>query len=151
MPVARPEVPDTSAILDSVRHPDRWPALERALHTGRVWLCSVVVAELYAGTRSAGDAALVDHIVDAMRRIERLLTPTGGDWARAGRLLVRRARLHGDLRARDHLADALILVSAAAVRGTVVTANLRHFLVWQRLAAAAGLDVLVRSVEISEG
>ena len=104
-----------------------------------------MVAELYAGTRSPDDARLLDRIVAAMERVDRLLTPSSGDWARDGRLMARRIRLRGDLRPRDHLADVLILVSAARLNGVVVTENLRHFQVWARLATAAGLDVAVRS------
>ena len=143
--MARPEVPDTSALLDAVRRRDRWPALQRSLQTGRVWLSSVVLAELYAGTRSAEESLLLDRIVSAMQRVERVLTPTNGDWARAGRLIARRTRLQGRLRPRDDLADVLILVSAARLNGIVVTANLRHVEAWARLATAAGLDVTVRS------
>ena len=110
-------------------------------------MSSVVLAELYAGTRSPDDRLILDRIVQAMRRIDRIITPDSGDWIRAGRLLARRVRLHGDVRPRDHLADVLILLSAARLQGCVVTANLRHFAVWQRLAVAAGLDVTVRSLE----
>ena len=148
--VARPEVPDTSALLDAVRRPARWPALEQSLQSGRAWLSSVVVAELYAGTRSPDDALLVERIVGAMQRVDRLLTPTAGEWARAGRLMARRIRLQGDLRPRDHLADVLILVSTARLRGVVVTANLRHFEAWARLATASGLDVAVRAMGATE-
>lgn len=138
-------MPDTSALLDAVRRPERWPALQRSLESGRTWLSSVVVAELYAGTRSPQDALVLDRIVAAMRRVGRELTPSEGDWARAGRLIARRIRLSGGLRPRDHLADVLILVSAARLGGVVVTANVRHFQAWARLASASGLDVEVRS------
>jgi predicted nucleic acid-binding protein len=120
-----------------------WPAFETGLVSGRVWLSSVAIAELYAGTRSRRDALLVDRIAAAMRRVHRLLTPTLGEWAHAGRLIARRIRIHGALRPRDHLADVLILVSAARLHGTVITANTRHFEPWARLATCAGLDVAV--------
>ena len=148
--MARPEVPDTSALLEAVRRPERWPALQRSLQSGRVWLSSVVLVELYAGTRSREDAALLDRIAIAMQRVERMLTPTAADWARAGRLLARRIRQQGNLRPRDHLADLLIVVSAARLGGVVVTANLRHFEPWVRMASAAGLDVAVRSSALHE-
>lgn len=143
--MARPEIPDTSALLDAVRHPNRLPALERSLLSGHVWFSSVVMAELYAGTRSRDDQLILDRIQLVMRRVGRLLTPDHSDWIRAGRLMARRVRLQGDLRPRDHLADVLILVSAARLQGTVITANIRHFEAWRRLALAAGLDVMVRS------
>ena len=145
MTAARPEIPDTSALLDSLRHPDRWPGLLRSLQSGRVWLSTVVLAELYAGTRSPEDARILDRIVTAMVSVDRLLTPTASDWARSGRLMARRIRQEGNLRPRDHLADVLILVSAAQLEGVVITANLRHFRAWARLATASGLNVTVRS------
>ena len=143
--MARPEVPDTSALLEAIRRPECWPTLQRSLQTGQVWLSSVVLAELYAGTRSPDDQFLLNRIAVAMKRADRLLTPDDGDWIRAGRLISRQIRLRGALRPRDHLADVLILITAARLGGVVVTANLRHFEVWQRLAVAAGLDVMVRS------
>lgn len=78
-----------------------------------------------------------------MSRANRLLTPEAGDWSLAGRLLARRARLRGALRLRDHIADVLILVSAARLRGAVSTSNVRHFEAWAQLARAGGLDVVV--------
>jgi predicted nucleic acid-binding protein len=73
--VARPEIPDTSALLDVVRRPEHWPALQRSLLTGQVWLSTVVVAELYAGTRGPEDAQLLDRIVAAMQRVDRSHPP----------------------------------------------------------------------------
>lgn len=132
-------------MLDALRRPDRWPGLLRSLQSGRVWLSTVVLAELYAGTRSPEDALILDRMVAAMLSVDRLLTPTASDWARSGRLIARRIRQQGNLRPRDHLADVLILVSAARLEGVVITANLRHFRAWARLATASGLNVAVRS------
>jgi predicted nucleic acid-binding protein len=147
--VARNEVPDTGVLIQVVRDAAAEPAFLRAIASGRRWLSSVVVAELYAGTRSREDALVVDRMVAAMQHVGRLLTPTAGEWERAGRLIARYVRLHGALRPRDHLADVLILVSAARLSGTVVTANVRHFESWARLATAAGLDVAVIPYELS--
>jgi predicted nucleic acid-binding protein len=145
--MARAEVPDTSVLIHVIRDPTAWPTFEQALVSGRLWLSSVVVAELYAGTRSREDALLVNRIAAAMQRTGRLLTPTLEEWTHTGRLMARRIRLHGALRPRDHLADVLILVSAARLHGAVVTANVRHFAVWARLASRAGLDVAVTAYQ----
>ena len=139
--MARAQIPDTSVLIHVLRDPGMWPAFQQALVSGRTWLSSVVVADLYAGTRSRDDAQLLDRIVGAMGRVERVLTPTGGDWARAGRLIARYSQLHGGLKPRDHLADVLILVSAAHLSGVVLTANSRHFEVWANLAQKSGLTV----------
>jgi predicted nucleic acid-binding protein len=143
--MARPEIPDTSALIQAIRRPERWRALFRSMQTGQVWLSSVALAELYAGTRSPDDRTILDRLAVASRRIDRLLTPDEEDWIRAGRLISRQIRLYGALRPRDHLADVLILISAARLGGVVLTANLRHFEAWERVAVATGLDVIVRS------
>ncbi|MBI2756097.1 MAG: PIN domain-containing protein [Chloroflexi bacterium] len=147
--MARPLVPDTTAFISVFRHPELWPALERPLRAGRVWLSSVVVAELLAGTRDVAEARHVDRLVSAMREIPpdgRILTPTPREWAMAGRLLARRSRLYGAVEPRNHLADVLILLSAARIGAEIQTANLRHFQAWERLARAGGLDVVVAGV-----
>lgn len=122
----------------------------RAIQSGQVWISSVVLAELYVGTHSRDDQLILDRIILAARRMERLLTPDESDWIRAGRLISRRARLHGSVLPRDHLADVLILVSTARLQGIVVTANLRHFEMWRRLAVAGGLDVMVRAADSTD-
>ncbi len=141
--MARAEVPDTTVFIQLIRDQSALPELYRGFKAGRVWLSSVVVAEVYAGSRSREDSRLVDEIVDAMRGVDRLITPGEADWARAGRLINRQIRLRGGLRPCDHLADVLILLSAARLNGTVVTANVRHFDGWAALAHDAGLDVAV--------
>jgi len=142
--MARDFVPDTSALIYALRQPKRLLAFDRSIRSGRLWLSSVVVAELYAGSRSSTEGVMLDAIVGTVERGRHILTPTHEEWALAGRLLNRRTRLHGAVQPRDHLADLLILVSAARLGGEVVTANLRHFEPWARLAVSAGLDVTVR-------
>lgn len=134
--MARPLVPDTTAFVDAIRH--RRQAFFQAVLRGQVWVSSVVLCELYAGTRSADEARLVDRLAGGAARAGRLLVPAADEWAQAGRLLARRARLHGSLRPRDHLADVLILVSAARVSGAVATANREHFDAWASLGHRAG-------------
>lgn len=141
--MARDEVPDTGILIQAIRNAAARPAFLHTVASGRRWLSSVAVAELYAGTRSHDDALVVDRIVAAMQRVERVLTPTAREWERAGQLIARYVRLHGAVRPRDHLADVLILVSAARLGGAVVTAYVRHFEIWAQLASAAGLDVTV--------
>lgn len=147
--MARPEVSD-STVLVRLTHAGRGlqPLIDR-ISTGRFWLSSVVAAEFFAGTRSADDARDFARFVAVMERAARVLTPTHRDWIVAGRLLSRRVRLHGSLRPRDHLADVLIVVSAARIGATVMTANLRHFEPWGALARSAGLDVQIAPDDIS--
>jgi len=139
--LARPFVPDTTAFVHAIRQAHQ-PFLDAVLR-GRVWLSAVVACELYAGTRSATEARLLDRLVSGATARERLLVPTAEDWQVAGRLLSRRARLWGMLRARDHLADVLIVVSAARLGGEILTGNRAHFEAWAALARRSGMDVTV--------
>lgn len=113
---------------------------------GQIWLSAVVACELYAGTRSAQERRQLQQLVRDARDADALLVPSSEEWAQAGTLMARRVRLYGNLRPRDHLADVLIVVSAARVRGEVITANQRHFEPWAELARRAGLDVAVGAV-----
>ncbi len=74
--MARPEVPDTTVLIPLLRDPRRLPTFQRAFATGRIWLSSVVMGELYAGTRSPDDALYVDRLMAAIDRRQRLLVPT---------------------------------------------------------------------------
>ncbi len=99
--MARPSVPDTSALIREFHHPQFWFAFERSLSGGSTWLSSVVIAELYAGTRSRRESFLIGRLVAFMERAERLLVPTADEWILVGRLLNRRTRLHGAVRPRE--------------------------------------------------
>ena len=135
-------MPNTAAFVHAIRTADS--AFFDTVLRGQVWLSSVVACELLAGTRSSGEAQLIDRLVRGARGRERLLVPTIEDWSAAGRLLARRGRLSGALRPRDHLADVLIVVSAGRIGGEVLTANLAHHHAWADLARRTGLDVRVR-------
>ena len=141
--MARPVVFDTTEFIQLLRYPDRIQEFVRTFQRQRVWLTAVTTAELYAGSRSVRDARNIDRVVAAFSRVDHLLTPTSDDWRQAGQLIARSIRLYGSVEPRDHLADVLIVVIAARLSGTVVTANLGHFERWGRLARQAGLDVTV--------
>jgi predicted nucleic acid-binding protein len=137
----RPIVADTTVFIAALRGQggDAFAAVRR----GQVWLAAVVLAELYAGTRSADEARALDQLAREAIRGDRLLVPASDDWARAGRMIARHVRLWGAVRPRDHLADALVVLAAARVGGEVLTANVQHLEVWARQARRSGLDVLV--------
>jgi predicted nucleic acid-binding protein len=146
--VVRPLVADTTAFVHAIRGA-RQPFFDAVLR-GQIWLSAVVACELYAGTRSTEEARFLDRLVRGAIARERMLEPLAEDWAAAGRLLARRARLWGALRPRDHLADVLIVVSAARLTGEIVTANRTHFEAWADLARRSGLDVIVHDSDLLE-
>lgn len=134
---------DTSVLISLVRSA-AWDAeSRRILSSGRFWLSSVAVGELYAGTRSPEDGLQVAYLANAAERRRRVLTPDADDWARAGRLFARRVRRTSAMNPRDHILDLLILLSAARVRASVLTVNVRHFEAWTRYLNASGYQVEV--------
>ena len=137
----RPQVLDTTAMIQLVRHPEGWSRFEAALIDKRLYLSSVGMSELYAGTRSRDESVILDRILRTANRIDQILTPSDEEWVTAGRLIARRIRLYGHFEARDHLADVLIVVSTARLSGEVVSANARHMTGWIDLAQRTGLDV----------
>ena len=137
--MARPLIPDTPVFVAATR--DSPGALSGLFSAGQIWLSSVVACELYAGTHSPRERQLLALLVRGARQQQRLLIPTLDDWLLAGTLIARRTRLEGSIRARDHLADLLIIVSAARIGGEIQTANRRHFEAWIRVARRSGLDV----------
>ena len=137
----RPLVPDTTEVIRAIRAP-RSPLLD-ALARGQVWFSSVVACELYAGTRSIEERRLLDRLVRGATRGGRLLAPTSDEWVLAGTLIARRIRFDGPMRPRDHLADVLIVVSAARIAADSETANRLHFDACASLARRSGRDVAV--------
>jgi predicted nucleic acid-binding protein len=105
----------------------------------------LVGLELYVGTRNQAEKRALDAFVATFERRQRVLTPTHADHVLAGVLLNRRRRLVGDLEARRHAVDMLIVLSASQIGATVVTANVQHLEIWAAMARRAGRDVRVRA------
>ena len=145
--MARPQVPDSNVFIRLSHDPDSDPKFFRLLGSGRIWLCSVVAAEVYFGTRSQEDREAIGQIARTLKTTNRLLTPTHDEWVIAATLVARYSRTRGEVALPHHLHDALIAVSTARLQGEVVTANTKHFETWAALARDNGLDVIVRPYE----
>jgi predicted nucleic acid-binding protein len=93
-----------------------------------VWLSSVVLEELYAGTNPK-DHRTLEKLERDFDRANRLLIPELSDWTRAGKVLASLAQKYGYERiGQSRLTnDALIATSAARSGITVLTANGRDF------------------------
>ena len=137
---------DTSVFVQAIRRRLEARVILDHAFPGRTYLCAVVAHELFAGTRSREDAEAVRRLLRGFERLGSVLTPTYEDWALAGRLIEQYQRLFGQMTPSDHSHDVLIVLCASQVRGTVVTANLRHMEQWARLAKRAGRQVRIKAV-----
>ncbi len=137
---------DTSIYIPYLRGEAYTTLIEAAVRTGQVRLSIVVLAELYAGTRSAQDKADLDAVLRAYRSLGFLAVPTVEDWARTGQGIRRYCRLYGDIEPREHMNDVLILLSGAAIRAEVVTENAKLFSRWAVLFRRMGVPTRVREV-----
>lgn len=100
----------------------------RWMRESPLWLSSVVLEELYAGT-NRNDHPVLEKLEHDFERARRVLIPNLSDWTQAGKVLARVAEKYGYERiGQARLTnDALIATSAARTGITVVTTNHRDF------------------------
>ena len=93
-----------------------------------LWLSSVVLEELYAGSKPGGRRVL-EKLERDFERAGRLLIPNLGDWTSAGKVLAAIAEEHGyEKIGRARLTnDSLIATSAARKGIKVLTTNARDY------------------------
>lgn len=119
---------DSSIYIAALRSgDDRVLSLRRSLGDS-VWLSSVVLEELYAGSTSR-DQHLIERFEREFDRLNRTLVPNLTDWTVTGKILARLAAKYDyQLIGRSRITnDALIATSAGRTGTTVITANRRDF------------------------
>lgn len=141
--VPRPLIADTSLLIPFFKGGTDGTALRRAIRSGRLYLSSLTALELYVGTRDIVEKRALDRFVDSFVRRRLVVAPRHEDYVLGGVLLARRRRSAGDLLAHDHVVDVLVVLSAAQISGTVLTANVQHLELWAVLARRTGADVRV--------
>jgi predicted nucleic acid-binding protein len=137
---------DTSIYIPHLRGEAYSTLLEETARTGSVRPSAVVLAELYAGTRSAQDKADLDVVLRAYQSLGFLVTPQTAEWAQTGQVIRRYSRLYGDIEPREHINDVLILLSGAMIGAEVVTENARPFARWAALLRRMRRTARVREV-----
>jgi predicted nucleic acid-binding protein len=141
---------DTSIYIPYLRAEAYGALIERAVRAGHVLLSAVVVAELYAGTRSQKDKADLDVVLRGYESLGLLVVPSAQDWAHAGQAIRRHRSLYGEVEPREHLNDVLILISGARAGAEVVTENAKHFSRWASLFRRMGIPSRVRELHRSD-
>jgi predicted nucleic acid-binding protein len=120
---------DSSVYITALRSGgDSAIVLQRWAKESPLWLSSVVLEELYAGSKPE-DRRILEKLERDFERANRVLVPNLGDWTFAGRILSSVALKHGyEKIGRARLTnDALIATSAARNGVSVITTNPRDF------------------------
>ena len=120
---------DSSVYIGALRSGvDAAPVLQRWARETPLWLSSVVLEELYAGS-ARSDHRIIEKLERDFERARRVLVPSLGDWAHTGKVLGRLAEKYGyEQIGRTRLTnDALIATSAGRAGITIVTVNRRDF------------------------
>ncbi len=120
---------DSSVYISSLRtRDDGAPSLTDLAAGAAVWLSSVVLEELYAGSTHR-HRHVVERLERDFHRAGRILVPSLGDWTAAGKVLAQLAAKYGyEQVGKGRLTnDSLIAASAGRTGITVITANARDF------------------------
>jgi predicted nucleic acid-binding protein len=122
---------DSNCYIDASREPAAWAALQRftAGHAPRLFLSSVVAAELRAGARSAADRTKLEgRVLGPFVSRGRVITPSAAAWDALGLTLATLRELEGleRSRVRRGFAFDILLAYSCRERGMVlVTRNVR--------------------------
>jgi predicted nucleic acid-binding protein len=125
---------DTSVYITGLRAGSHSAiVLQRWAKESPLWLSSVVLEELYAGSTSSSRRAL-EKLERDFDKANRILVPSLGDWTLAGKILAGIAQRYGyEKIGKARLTnDALISTSAARNGITVITTNPRDFALLQQ-------------------
>jgi len=125
----QPVLFDSSIYITALRTGDEAALMLRRLGTDApVWLSSVVLEELYAGTNPRNRRVL-QRLERDFERARRILVPNLRDWTQTGRALALLATKYDYERiGQGRLTnDALIATSAGRSGITVIAANARDF------------------------
>ena len=125
----QPALLDTSLYITALRGGNEAALnLRRVAAEAPLWLSSVVLEELYAGSGDR-ERSVVERLERDFDRAKRILVPNLSDWTQVGRVLARLAAKYdyeqiGQGRLTN---DALIAMSAGRLGIRVLTANQRDY------------------------
>ena len=137
-------VVDSSILVGYLRGGHYDAILRREIRRGGVFLPGVVLFELQAGATTRADRADVETLRRALG--QRIVGTTPDDWVLAGRCLARYAERWGSLRPRDHVADALVAVTAARLGATVATEDVHGMTRWASALRRQGAGIRVATL-----
>ena len=129
--MSRIAVFDTSIFIDQLRTGRHTTRINSFI--GLIRTSSVVLSELWRGTRSTADR----EFLRKLSRNHPVLSPTEKNWIESGQILARMAEDHGFTsgKLRDLHFDALIALTARSIGARLITTNRADFELIKRYRA----------------
>lgn len=118
---------DTNIFIDRFLNPELFRDI--FLSDGFVYLSSIVLMELKAGAHSKESRKAVNELFEFFTKVERVVTPSVRDYARAGEIISDLQRIKGyDVRKSASITnDCVLAVSARNMGATLYTQNRKDF------------------------
>jgi predicted nucleic acid-binding protein len=94
-----------------------------------IYLSTVVAQELFAGALNTAGVKAIDQLVNAFRGLDRLLTPSWGDWMICGKTIAAIGKKHGfeSVKRGRLVNDVLIALTSHHSGAVLITANEKDF------------------------
>lgn len=121
---------DTSVYIPYINQGIEHPILELREKMPLFYMSVVVMEELYAGALDKASNRLLDRIFRTFDKVDRMITPDGSDWQKAGKILAKLGKKYGfeEIRLSRLLNDILIALSARKIGATIFTRNQKDYL-----------------------
>ncbi len=120
---------DTSIYIPFINQGIAYPATELNIGKLVLYICAVVVEELYAGAFDNNSIMLLDKLYKTFDSLGRIIAPDASDWQKAGKVIAKLGQKYGfeDKFLSRITNDVLIALSARRIGAIVVTNNTVDF------------------------
>jgi len=120
---------DTSVYIPFLRDGIIHPKFPEDFINPLLYMCSVVVSELYAGAHDSQSIKLLDKLYHTFQKVGRLIVPNDDDWRQTGGIIAKSRKKYGyDSTYLSRLQnDILIACSARRIGAFVLTKNEKDF------------------------
>jgi predicted nucleic acid-binding protein len=121
---------DTSIYLSFINQGIAHPTIEIRQGRPLIYMCAVVMEELYAGALDVSSVKLLDKMYDTFFSMGRLIIPNETDWQKTGKVIAQLGKKYGF--EKTFLSritnDILIATTVRKIGAFVVTNNQKDFL-----------------------
>jgi len=121
---------DTSIYIPFINQGVAHPAIEIRQGRPLIYMCAVVMEELYAGALDVSSVKLLDKMHDTFSSMGRLMIPDEMDWQKTGKVVAQLGKKYGfeKMFLSRITNDLLIATTVRKIGAFVVTNNQKDFL-----------------------